>query len=559
MKVALRKFVQSVIEKAVAEGAVCAEAPRLLALEASKVAAHGDFSTTVALLLAQYEKRPPRAVAAQWVALIQAAPDYAQILEKVEIAGPGYINFFLKAECGYRALLDMVREGADYGRSQGVDGPRVQIEFVSANPTGPLHVAHGRAAALGDALANLLAAVGYDVHREYYINDIGNQTHMLGLSTYLRYRELFGEAITLPEEGYRGEYIIEIARAIQQAEGRRFLAGDAAAALPFFTAFALKTTLEWIRRDMDGFGVRFDRWFSEQELGAETDAVLALLQTRGALYEKEGATWLVTTQCGDDKDRVAVRADGRRTYFASDIAYHRNKFERGFDRLINIWGADHHGYIARVKAAVALMGYAPDRLVILLHQLVNLMRHGAPVPMSKRAGEFVTLQEVIEEVGVDATRFFFLMRRADTTLDFDLELAKKHSNENPVYYVQYAHARLCSILRVAASQGVDVADTLKQTTPADLARLTLPEEWAILRHLTAYPDLLCAAAEALEPHRVVFYLQELAGMLHRYYFAHRIISDDPILTRARLTLIVSVQTVLRNALTLLGIRAPDQM
>ena len=559
MKSLLTDWLHKAIGQSAAQGNLPADAACLLTLSATKHDAHGDFATPIALLLAPREKTAPRTIAQRIVTLIQTHPDFSAWFSRVEIAGPGYINFFLSPACGHRALLEIIRQGERYGRSTTGAGSRVQVEFVSANPTGPLHVASGRAAALGDALCNLLSAVGFDTQREYYVNDIGNQVERLGHSVYLRYRQHFGETITFPEEGYQGDYVIEIAQAVAAAEGHRFLAGDETTAVAFFTTFALESLLGSIRRDMTAFGVRFDRWFSEGSLAEEIDRAIADLKARGCLYEQEGAWWLATTRCADDKDRVVVRADGRRTYFASDIAYHHNKFARGFDRIINIWGADHHGYIGRVKAAVSLLGHPAERLTILIHQLVNLMRHGTPVPMSKRTGTFVTLKEVIDEVGVDATRFFFLMRRADTPLDFDLELAKKHSNDNPVYYVQYAHARLCSVLRVAVESGIDPAAVAREATVADLAGLTSAEEREIVKQVALYPDQVRAAADALEPHRIVFYLQALAGMLHRYYFGHRIIGDDPALTRARLVLVQAVQIVLQNALTLLGIRAPERM
>jgi len=559
MKSLLTDWLSQVIAQAAAQGTLPTDASRLLVLSATQHEAHGDFATPLALLLARREKVAPRDMARQIVDLVQANSDFSTWLSRVEIAGPGYINFFLAPACGHRILLEAIRQGERYGRSTVGAGSRVQVEFVSANPTGPLHVASGRAAALGDALCHILSAVGFDVQREYYVNDIGNQVERLGHSVYVRYRQHFGETIAFPEEGYQGDYVTEIAQAVAAAEGRRFLEGDEKVAVRFFTAFALESLLGSIRRDMAAFGVRFDHWFSEGSLGEETDRVIADLKARGSLYEREGAWWLATTRCADDKDRVVIRADGRRTYFASDIAYHHNKFTRGFDRIINIWGADHHGYIKRVKAAMSLLGHPAERLTILIHQMVNLMRHGVPVPMSKRAGAFVTLREVIDEVGGDATRFFFLMRRADTTLDFDLELAKKHSNDNPVYYVQYAHARLCSILRVAVESGIDPAALARETTVADLVTLVSAEERAIVKQVALYPDLLRAAADSLEPHRIVFYLQELAGMLHRYYFGHRILSDDPALTRARLVLVQAGRIVLKNALSLLGIRAPEQM
>jgi len=558
MRAALVDLLQKVVSEAREQGKLKQGEALPIVLEVPKREDQGDFATTLALSLAKVEGRPPRDVASVLVSMLQ---DRAPFLQKVEIAGPGYINFFLKKEFWLQVLLEIHEKNQFYGRSTVGAGKKVQIEFVSANPTGPLHVAHGRAAALGDALARLLEAVGYQVDREYYINDVGGQMALLGRSTYLRYRELFGEKVTLPEEGYRGEYVIEIAEGLKQLEGDRYLSGSEEAHLPFFTRYSYETLLKWIQRDLQQFGVRFDQWFSEEQLyrEKEVDSVLALLKSKEVLYEKDGALWVATTRYGDDKDRVVMRSNRQMTYFASDIAYHRNKFERGYDRLINIWGADHHGYIARVKAAASAMGYASDRLVILIHQLVNLLREGKPVPMSKRSGEFVTLREVMDEVGVDATRFFFLMRRSDSSLDFDLELAKKASNENPVYYVQYAHARLCSIIRVATERGWKVEEEVRNATIKDLALLSLPEEQALIKQLSHYPDLVLSAAEDLEPHRLTFYLQELAGMLHRYYFNQRVVTEDGSLTRARLVLMAAVQIVLKNALALLGVGAPERM
>lgn len=558
MRAALVDLLQNAVMEARQQGKLKQGEGISVVLEVPKREDQGDFATTLALSLAKAEGRPPREVASLLVSILQ---DRAPFIQKIEIAGPGYINFFLKKELWLQVLLDIHRQNKSYGRSSAGGGQKVQIEFVSANPTGPLHVAHGRAAALGDALARLLQAAGYQVDREYYINDVGGQMALLGRSTYLRYRELFGEKITLPEEGYRGAYVVEIAEALKQTDGDRYLSGPEETHLPFFTRYSYETLLKWIQRDLQQFGVRFDRWFSEEQLyrEKEVDSVLELLKSKGVLYEKDGALWVATTRYGDDKDRVVMRSNRQMTYFASDIAYHRNKFERGYDRLINIWGADHHGYIARVKAAASAMGYGADRLAILIHQLVNLLREGKPVPMSKRSGEFVTLREVMDEVGVDAARFFFLMRRSDSSLDFDLELAKKASNENPVFYVQYAHARLCSIIRVATEKGWKVEEEIRSAKLEDLALLSLPEEQSLIKQLSHYPDLVLAAAEELEPHRLTFYLQELAGMLHRYYFNQRVVTEDVSLTRARLVLMTAVQIVLKNALDLLGVSAPERM
>ncbi len=558
MKAILTALLTEVVAEARTQGKLKQGKSPQIILEVPKREGQGDFATTLALSLSKEEGRPPREIASDLVSMLQGR---SPLIQKIEIAGPGYINFFLSKDHWHQALLDILEKKERYGRASVGAGKKVQIEFVSANPTGPLHVAHGRAAALGDALALLLQAVGYQVDREYYINDVGNQMNLLGRSTYLRYRELFGEKVTFPDESYRGSYIIEIAEEIKQSAGDRYLTGSEEEHLPYFVRTSYQTILGWIRRDLDQFGVHFDRWFPEEDLyrNKEVDASLEFLKSAGVLYEQDGALWVATTRYGDDKDRVVMRSNRQMTYFASDIAYHRNKFERGYDRLIDIWGADHHGYIARVKAVAAAMGHSPDRLDIVIHQLVNLLREGKPVAMSKRSGEFVTLREVMDEVGIDATRFFFLMRRSDTSLDFDLELAKKASTENPVYYVQYAHARVCSILRVAAERGVNVEAEIQNVKLADLTVLDLPEEQALIKQLSIYPDLLQSAAEVLEPHRLTFYLQELAGMLHRYYFDHRVVTEDLPRTRARLVLMAAVQIVLRNALAILGVRAPERM
>ncbi len=521
----------------------------------------GDFATTLALSLAKGEGKRPTEIASLLISSLRQRADSAKFVEKIEMGGPGYINFFMKNDYWYQTLLEIHREKGCYGCSSVGRGKKVHLEFVSANPTGPLHVAHGRAAAMGDALARLLQSVGYAVDREYYLNDVGVQMTLLGKSVYLRYRELFGEKIELPEESYKGDYLINIADRIKREAQDRYLFEAEDACLPFFTRRAYETIFQSIQSDLQQFGIQFDRWFSEADLykNKEVESALDVMKLRGVLYEKEGAVWVATTRFGDDKDRVAVRGNGQTTYFASDIAYHRNKLERGYDHLINIWGADHHGYIERVKAAVESLGYTADKLTILTHQLVNLLRDGKPVAMSKRSGEFVTLKEVMDEVGVDATRFFFLMRRADTAVDFDLELAKRASNENPVYYVQYAYARLCSMVRVAAERGWKMEEEIAAATPSELSWLTLPEELALIKQLSLYPDLLVSSAESLEPHRLTFYLQELAGMLHRYYYDQRVVTEDVPLTRARLILMTAVQIVLKNALAILGVGAPERM
>jgi len=566
-------ILRETLKESRSQGALSGSEVPAIILETPKHEGQGDFATTLALSLAKIEKKAPRQIAQ---ILVSSLENKFSWIDKIEIAGPGYINFFLSPDYWLQTLLDIHDQQVDFGHLKSSEPQKIQIEFVSANPTGPLHVASGRAAALGDALARLLEAVGHKVDREYYLNDMGAQMTLLGRSTYLRYRALFGEAITLPEGSYQGKYIIEIAEEIQKNEGNKYLQGPENEHIPFFTQYSFETIVSWIKRDISDFGVDFNHWFSEKEIhekkgmpevsiGSEVPTIsevskaLALLKSKKMLYEKDGATWVATTQFGDDKDRVVIRSNGALTYFASDIAYHRNKFERGYDKLINIWGADHHGYVPRVKAAVVAMGYPPEGLTVLIHQLVNLLRDGKAVKMSKRAGSFVTLREVMDEVGVDATRFFFLMRRADTTLDFDLELAKKSSSENPVYYVQYAYARLCSIVRVAEGKGMDVEAVIRETQIEGLTPLSQPEEQALIKQLAQYPDLIRSAAEALEPHRLTFYLQTLAGMMHRYYFNCRIITDDDVQTKARLVLITAIRIVLKNGLDILGISAPEQM
>ena len=523
-------------------------------VEQPKLKEHGDFSTNLALLLAPVEKRPPREIASL---LLREIGDAHPVIARSEVAGPGFINFFLRPEFLLGRLREVPEAGDNYGRSDLGSGKRVLVEFVSANPTGPLHIGHGRGAAVGDSLSNLLEYAGYHIEKDYYINDMGNQMETLGRSLYLRYKEVAGERVEFPEEAYQGQYLIELAREVYQKEGERFLRETPEEAIQTLAGRAGEAILTDIRSTLEGFGVYFDVWCSEgalYETGALGAAILDLKE-KGHIYEEEGALWLRTRSLGDEKDRVVLRSDGRPTYLASDIAYHKDKFRRGFDRLINIWGADHHGYVPRMKALVQMMGYPPEALEVLLVQFVNLKRGDVQVSMSTRAGQFTALSDVLREVGRDATRFFLLTRRCDSHLDFDLELAKKASAENPVYYIQYAHARICSVFQQAAERGVPLPDP--KTT--DLSLLTLPEEWALIKAVLAFPDLVEGAARALEPHRLTFYLVDLAGTFHSYYNHHRIISEDPALTTARLHLAACVRQVLRSALRLLGISAPVAM
>jgi arginyl-tRNA synthetase len=513
---------------------------------------HGDFASNLAMTMARAEKKSPRQIAE---ALVAALGD-CDFLSRVEIAGPGFINFTLTPACWYEVLHDIAVKGNQYGYSQVGQGRKVLVEFVSANPTGPLHIGHGRGAAVGDAVAAILQAAGFDVQREYYVNDAGNQVATLGRSIWLRLREQNGETVTFPEDGYQGEYIRELATKLRE-EDPTIAALQEYAAVRCCTVFGIRKVLDWIAADLKAFGITFDKWFSEQSLYDRNMVAveLAKLAEKGLSYEEDGALWLRTTDYGDDKDRVLIKSDGSPTYFASDVAYHMEKFDRGFERLIDVWGADHHGYVPRMKAVVAGLGHPPEDLEVLLIQMVNLLRDGQPFTMGKRSGNFITLREVLEEVGSDACRFYFLMRRSDSQLDFDLELAKRQSNDNPVYYVQYAHARVCSINRNAAEQGI----VMPTSDKIDLSSLVLNEELALAKSLARYPETVVSAAQSCEPHRIVYYLQDLAAQFHSYYNRQRVLADDPATTRARLYMVNGVRTVLSGALTLLGVDAPEQM
>lgn len=513
---------------------------------------HGDFASNLAMAMARAEKKSPRQIAE---ALVSALAD-CEFLSKVEIAGPGFINFTLAPACWYEVLHDIAAEREKYGLSETGQGRKVQVEFVSANPTGPLHIGHGRGAAVGDAVAAILQATGFDVQREYYVNDAGNQVATLGRSIWMRMREQSGESIIFPEDGYQGEYVRDLATKLR-VEDPSVAELEENEAVKRCTSFGISKILDWISADLKDFGITFDNWFSEQSLYDRNmvEIELAKLAAKGLSYEQDNALWLRTTDYGDDKDRVLIKSDGSPTYFASDVAYHMEKFDRGFERVIDVWGADHHGYVPRMKAVVAGLGRPADDLEVLLIQMVNLLRDGQPYSMGKRSGNFITLREVIDEVGRDACRFYFLMRRSDSQLDFDLELAKRQSSDNPVYYVQYAHARVCSIYRTAEEQGVP----LPKRGDIDLSSLLLPEELLLAKHLARYPETVICAARHCEPHRIVYYLQELAAQFHSYYNRQRILVEDTATTKARLYLIDSVRTVLANALKLLGVDAPERM
>lgn len=513
----------------------------------------GDLSTPVAMNIAKSLKRPPRKVAEDIVNSMAGGGTF----EKVEIAGPGFINFFYSTEFLLSQLRFLLLETDKFLRCNIGNGRRIQIEFVSANPTGPLHLGHGRGAAVGAALSNLLAAGGYKVEREYYVNDAGRQVRLLGLSVFARYQQLLGVEYPFPEDGYRGDYIEDIAKEILSIHKKRFseMAFEDAAAV--FIQFSYGTMLRQVEKDLKGFGIVFDMWQSEKELFEANEVINAIedLRQKGHVYEEDGAVWFRATAFGDDKDRVIIKNDGEYTYFASDIAYHRKKIEKGLDEIVDIWGSDHHGYIPRLKAVIRALGYPPDHLKVLLVQMVTLFRGGKPVQMSKRAGEFVTLREVIDEVGADTTKFIFLTRRPDSHLEFDLEVAKAQSSENPVYYVQYANARINSIFRHAGERGLST----ENFNEAGLIFLKEPDEIRIIKKLLTYPMTFRGAVISHEPHRITFYMQELAGVFHPYYNKFRIITEDTDLSRARLALCRAVGIVLREGLGILGLSAPESM
>jgi arginyl-tRNA synthetase len=543
----------------------------------------GDFASNIAMLLAKQAAKPPRDLAKLIVEQIGSH----EAIEKIEIAGPGFINFFVASDTSQAVVRDVLARGEAYGQSEYGKGQKVQVEFVSANPTGPLHVGHGRGAAYGATLAALLRYVGYDVQCEYYVNDAGRQMNILGTSTWLRYLELCGVEVIFPSNGYQGDYIWDIAATLHRQYGDRFersndqvmnnvhadapggdrekhiddlianarsLLGEADYRIVFDTA--LDTLVDVIRKDLHAFGVDYDRWFSERSLddSGAIESVIQRLSDSGNVYQKEGALWFRSTDFGDEKDRVVKRENGQTTYFASDIAYHMDKFERGFERVINIWGADHHGYIARVKASLTALGYDADRLEIRLVQFANLYEKGARLSMSTRSGEFVTLRQLREDVGQDAARFFYVMRKSDQHMDFDLDLARERSSDNPVYYLQYAHARICSVKRQCEQKGLTLS-----LDNANLSRLDNSHEQQLIKAISLYPERVQNAALRREPHIVVNYLRDLANQFHSWYNAFQFIVDDVELRDARLALATAIGQVLHNGLNLMGVSAPDKM
>ncbi len=586
MKTQIEQLVTAALQQLVEDGLLTSDLLTTPKIERARDSRHGDFATNLAMMLAKPAGRNPRELAQ---ALLEALPS-SDLVERCEIAGPGFINFYLSPTAYHRLVPQILEQGHDYGRSHAGEGRRIQVEFVSANPTGPLHVGHGRGAAYGSVVADLLAAVGYEVHREYYVNDAGRQMDILGTSVWLRYLELCDESFPFPSNGYKGDYVWDIAATLHREHGEAYkhsadevfdgvpadepAGGDKETHIDalieraktllgdnryrFVFELGLNTILEDIRDDLSLFGVNYDQWYSERSL-TESGAVnraIERLRTAGHLYEQEGALWFRSTDWGDEKDRVVVRDNGQTTYFASDIAYHMEKLERGFDKVIDVWGADHHGYVPRVKAALQALGDDPSRLDVLLVQFAILYRGGERVQMSTRSGQFVTLRELRKEVGSDAARFFYVMRKCEQHMDFDLDLAKSQSSDNPVYYVQYAHARICRVFEQAAEQGLAF-----ETDPAavDYALLKEDHEQALLTSLSRYPEVIEAAALNQEPHVLTHYLRELANDFHTYYNAHKFLIDEAALRDARLQLILATRQVLRNGLNLIGVSAPEKM
>ncbi|CAC9596591.1 Arginyl-tRNA synthetase (EC 6.1.1.19) [uncultured Gammaproteobacteria bacterium] len=565
MKQKLQTLLKQALTALVDEG-VLESVPEIVRIDHSKDKVQGDFASNVAMALSKQAKCAPRVLAEQ----IKANFPDTLVVEKIEIAGPGFINFFMSQGANALVVNRIIEQGADYGLSKVGEGQRVLLEFVSANPTGPLHVGHGRGAAYGASVANLLRAIGFVVDNEYYVNDAGRQMDILATSVYLRYLG----TDTFPDNGYKGDYIFDIAEKIRGIEKKDIFegvcqdekeGGDKEKHIDDLIAncksqlggdykkifdLAINDILSGIKTDLANFGVEYQQWFCEQSLvdSGLSEKTVKKLQDSGQIYEKAGALWFKTTDFGDDLDRVVVRDNGMHTYFASDIAYHLEKFERGYDKIINIWGADHHGYIARVKASIKALNHNPDTLEILLVQFAHLYRDGVKIPMSTRSGSFVTLQELCKEVGNDAARFFYILRKSEQSMDFDLNLAKSKSNENPVFYVQYAHARICSVMEKAQDSG-----------QADLTFLNDKYEQALIKQLSRYADTIKNAALNYEPHVVAYYLRDLASDFHSYYNNCDFLIEDKNLQASRLKLIKATQQILANGLGLLGVSAPDKM
>ncbi|MBT3182142.1 MAG: arginine--tRNA ligase [Deltaproteobacteria bacterium] len=556
----VQKLIKEAIESAVSDGVLeIAEIPEI-ELSTPRIETHGDLSTNIALVIASVSKKKPRDVAEMIAERISSGKNE---IEKVSIAGPGFINFNIKKGSYLEILHEVYKRGEDFGKTNFGEGNKLQVEFVSANPTGPLHIGHGRGAVYGDVLSSVMEAAGYDVTREYYVNDAGGQMLTLGRSVYMRYLELSNQKVDYPKECYQGDYIMDIARELDKAEGKKLAAFSETEAIKFCSEYASNKILNQIKQDLAETGIIHDTYFHEMNLhtDAAIESSIRFLKKKGHLEERDGALWFKSTEFGDDKDRVLRKADGALTYFAADIAYHKNKFDRGFKRVIDIWGADHGGYVARMKAGIESMGYDPKGFDVVLIQLVNLMSGGEAVSMSTRAATYETLEDVRKEVGKDACRYFFLMRSHNAQLDFDLDLAKKESPDNPVFYIQYAHARICSVFRKAEEQGL----ILPESSDIDINLLNLPEEQKIARMLSTLPEVVDECATALEPHKLAFYLLELSRMFQSYYSQgkrddrYRVLGQERKIAEAKLYLLKNIQIVIQNSLRILGISAPTKM
>ncbi|WP_299977066.1 arginine--tRNA ligase [Desulfobacula sp.] len=555
MKHTIKRIVLDAAQKAFENGALVSEQIPEMEIEEPRHQAHGDFSTNFAMVSAAVQKMAPRKIAEILVSLIETG----SLIEKVEIAGPGFINFFLSNKAWYPVIDQIFEQDKRYGASDIGKNEKVQVEFVSANPTGPLHVGHGRGAAVGDSVGNILCFAGFDVQKEYYINDSGRQIRTLGTSVWVRLLQKSGKEVEFPEDCYKGDYIIDLASEIHEKEGDKFIQKDEDEAIAYCAKFAAKKILKGIKEDLSDFGITFDQWFSEQSLydAGRVQKAIDDFKTKDLIYKEDGALWFRAQDFGDEKNRVVVRNNGLTTYFASDIAYHMEKYERGFDRVIDVWGADHHGYIKRIDASVVASGRKSEQFEVILVQLVNLLRGGKPFQMSKRAGDFVTLKNIVDEVGKDAARFMFLSRSYDSGLDFDLELAKQKNSDNPVYYVQYVHARITGILLKAKQE--NIIQDIDFNKGKNIHLLNAVEEINLIKILNAFKENVEKSAQTLHPHVIFTYLMSLASAFHSYYNKHKVITDDQEQTLARLSLVLGVKKVIRNALTLLGVTAPERM
>jgi len=563
MKLTIKKIILDAAQKAYEKGLLNSDQVPEMEIEEPRHQAHGDYSTNFAMVCASIQKMAPRKIAEILVSSIEtmneSSGETESLVEKIEIAGPGFINFFLSNTAWHPVIDTILSQDKTYGASDIGKNEKIQVEFVSANPTGPLHVGHGRGAAVGDSIGNILGFAGFDVQKEFYINDSGRQIKTLGNSVRIRLQQLVGKEIQFPDDCYQGDYIMDLAREIHEKEGDTFLQKNEEDAIAHCAKFAAKKILKGIEQDLSDFGVTFDQWFSEQSLvdAGRVQKAIDDFKSKGLIYEEDGALWFKTQAFGDEKNRVVVRNNGLTTYFASDIAYHMEKYERGFDKVIDVWGADHHGYIKRIDVSIVASGRKSEQFEVILVQLVNLLRGGKPFQMSKRAGDFVTLKNIVDEVGKDAARFLFLSRSYDSGLDFDLEIAKQKNADNPVYYVQYVHARITGILLKAKLEGI--LQTIDFNKGEKLYLLNEVEEINLIKILNAFKENVEKSAQTLHPHVIFTYLMTLASAFHSYYNKHKVITDDKKLTLARLSLVLGVKKVIRNALTLLGVTAPERM